>query len=249
MSDWPQKFLHAFSERHHYDSVSAAHDELTLDDAYDIQHRFVALRKEPVTGYKAALTAPAAQQAMGIDVPIVGVLFGDGDFSGTKPIRLHGQALLETEIGFIADAAIRQVVTEDTVLDFFSRCLPMIEVASPNLATKPNGLDLVATNSASYGYIKGSVQAVDQDLDELAVSLRQQDQTLLRGSTGEVLGGQLQALVWLVNQAQARGYQIDAGHLMMTGSIGGMCPAAPGAYSADFGRLGQISFEISNDQH
>ena len=66
MSDWPQKFLHAFSERHHYDSVSAAHDELTLDDAYDIQHRFVALRQDAITGYKAALTAPAAQQAMGI---------------------------------------------------------------------------------------------------------------------------------------------------------------------------------------
>lgn len=245
MSDWPQKFLHAFSERHHYDSVSAAHEGLTLDDAYDIQHRFVALRQEPITGYKAALTAPAAQQAMAIDVPIVGVLFGDGDFTNTDPIQLHGQALLETEIGFVVSEAIGQAVTINNVLDFMSGCLPMVEVASPNLATKPNGLDLVATNSASYGYIKGDMQPADTPLDEVPVVLQQQDATLLSGSGGEVLGGQLQALVWLVNQVQARGYQIEAGHLLMTGSIGGMCPAGAGAYTADFSALGAISFNIA----
>jgi 2-keto-4-pentenoate hydratase len=244
MSDWPQKFLHAFSERHHYDSVSAAQDELTLDDAYDIQHRFVALRKEPISGYKAALTAPAAQQAMGIDVPIVGVLFADGDYSDADPITLHNQALLETELGFVAAKAIEQTVTPDNVLDFMSHCMSMIEVASPNLATKPNGLDLVATNAASFGYIRGETAAADTALDDLDVRLQEQGETLLSGTGGEVLGGQIEALTWLVNQTLARGYRIEAGHVLMTGSIGGMCPAKSGAYKADFGALGQINFNV-----
>ncbi len=245
MSDWPQKFLHAFSERHHYDSVSAAHDELTLDDAYDIQHRFVGLRQEPISGYKAALTAPAAQQAMGIDEPIVGVLFSDGDFTDLNPLELHGQALLETEIGFVVATPITAPVTVDNVLGLMSACVPMVEVASPNLATKPNALDLVATNSASYGYLQGgavSPAAVD---DSLAVRLSRANETLLAGTPGEVLGGQLHALVWLVNQAQARGYAIEAGHILMTGSIGGMYPATAGAYSADFGSMGRIEFTVA----
>ena len=247
MSDWPQKFLHAFSERHNYDSVSAAHDELTLDDAYDIQHRFVALRKDPITGYKAALTAPAAQQAMDIDVPIIGVLFADGAFDNNVPIELHKQALLETEIGFVCREAITREVNKTSVLDYMSGCMAMIEVASPNLATKPNGLDLVATNAASYGYITSNIHPTDAAADNLAVSLRRGDETLLSGTAAEPLGGQLQALTWLVNQTLARGYEIHPGHLLMTGSIGGMTPATDGDYRADFGSLGAIAFSIAMD--
>ncbi len=247
MSDWPQKFLHAFSERHHYDSVSAAHDELSLDDAYDIQHRFVALRQETISGYKAALTAPAAQQAMGIDVPIVGVLFADGEFASDQPVVLHKQALLEAEIGFVSAAHIDRDVTADNVLDYMAGCMAMIEVASPNLATKPNGLDLVATNSASYGYIVGEQHPADTPLDDIPVRLQKGSETLLAGTAGEVLNGQIQALTWLVNQTRARGYTIEPGHLLMTGSIGGMCPATPGDYSADFGDLGTIAWRVATD--
>lgn len=247
MSDWPQKFLHAFSERHHYDSVSAVDDDLTLDDAYDIQHRFVGLRKEPITGYKAALTAPQAQQAMGITVPIIGVLFADGAFNNDAPIELHKQALLETEIGFVCGSAITQAVSQTSVLDYMTGCMAMIEVASPNLATKPNGLDLIATNAASYGYITSGVQPNDAAVNDLAVTLCRGDETLLAGTSGEPLGGQLQALTWLVNQTLARGYEILPGHLLMTGSIGGMTPATDGAYRADFGSLGNIDFSIAMD--
>lgn len=246
MSDWPQKFLHAYSERHHYDSISAADEQLSLDDAYDVQHQYVSLRKEVVTGYKAALTAPAAQQAMGIDVPIIGVLFDSGAFSTAKPITLSKQALLETELGFKAATDISQEVTPDTVFTHMAACLPMIEIASPNLATKPNGLDLIATNAASYGYIAGPEHDLEiLDLDLVHVSLTSGGDTLLQGDGGEVLGGQRHALAWLINQVLQRGYQVEAGHLFMTGSIGGMQPAKAGAYQADFEALGRIDFSIA----
>jgi 2-keto-4-pentenoate hydratase len=245
MSDWPQKFLHAFSELHHYESISAAYD-LSLDDAYDVQHQFVSLRKEPVTGFKAALTAPQAQQVMGISEPIVGVLFSSGDFPAKRPLKLNKQALLETELGFKAAGDITSAVTPDNVFDHISTCLPMIEVASPNLATKPNGLDLVATNAASYGYITGAESALDTStIDQLHVSLNFEGAQLQAGISAEVLGSQRTALVWLINQVLQRGYNIAAGHLFMTGAIGGMQPAKPGNYRAEFGDLGNIEFEIS----
>ena len=246
MSDWPQKFLHAYSERHHYDSITAADDQLSLDDAYDVQHQYVSLRKEVVTGYKAALTATAAQQAMGIDAPIIGVLFGSGDFSNATPLELNKQALLETELGFKAAADITSEVTPDTVFTQMAACLPMIEIASPNLATKPNGLDLIATNAASYGYIAGPEHDLEtMDLDLVHVSLQSGGETLLQGDGGEVLGEQRHALAWLINQVLNRGYTIEAGHLFMTGSIGGMYPAKPGNYSANFGALGDLTFSLA----
>ncbi len=246
MSDWPQKFLHAYSQRHHYDSVTASHDELTLADAYDIQHQYVMLRKEPICGFKAALTAPAAQQAMAINTPIVGALFAAGEVNRQHPISLQTEVLLETEIGYRTATAITEPVSPDTVLQFMRCCLPLIELASPNLATKPNGLDLVATNSASHQFVCGTEQDIDGHvLDALAVSLKREDEILLSGHSNEVLGGQREALAWLVNETLARGYGIDADFLLMSGSIGGMAPASSGSYTADFGALGSLSFSIT----
>ena len=246
MSDWPQKFLHAYSQRHHYDSVTASHDELTLADAYDIQHQYVMLRKEPVCGFKAALTATAAQQAMGINTPIVGVLFATGEVEGHHPISLETQVLLETEIGYRTATAITEPVSPATVLQHMRCCLPMIELASPNLATKPNGLDLVATNSASHQFLCGAEHTIDSDvLDAQTVYLKRDDETLLTGHSSEVLGGQREALAWLVNETLARGYELKSDCLLMSGSIGGMALAASGHYTADFGALGHLAFSLT----
>jgi len=205
----------------------------------------VALRREPVSGFKAALTAAAAQQAMDVDAPIVGVLFADGDLTAEQTIHLQKQALLETEIGFVCARDITAPVNVDTVLANMSGCMPMIELASPNLANKPNGLDLVATNAASYCYLQGPLQPADTPLDALTVRLEMGDETLLSGRGGEVLGGQLDALTWLVNQVLERDYAIKAGHILMTGSIGGMTPARPGDYTADFETLGSLTFRLA----
>jgi len=246
MSDWPQKFLRAFSERHHYDSISADDAGLSLADAYDIQHRYVTLRAEPITGFKAALTALPAQQAMEIQHPIIGALFASGKFDGNEEILPQQQALLETEVGFIVAQSITERVSAESVFSQMASCMPMIEIASPNLATKPNGIDLIATNSASYGYLMGPICPIEQnDLDSLAVSLANGSETLLSGKAGEVLGGQRDALAWLINQVLERGYDIESGHILMTGSIGGMYPAKPGHYTADFDSLGKLTFTIA----
>ena len=78
----------------------------------------------------------------------------------------------------------------------------------------------------------------------IPVSLTCEGTTLLQGETGEVLAGQRHALAWLINQVLLRGYSIEAGQIFMTGSIGGMYPAKPGNYRADFGLLGTLEFSI-----
>ena len=59
---------------------------LDVDMAYAVQKSFVeaCLDSETIGGFKAALTAPAAQQAFGMAMPITGVLFSSGaQTSGT----------------------------------------------------------------------------------------------------------------------------------------------------------------------
>ncbi len=249
MSEWPQKFLHAFKERHHYDSVTAAHDELNLDDAYDIQHRYVSLRGEPISGYKAAMTATQAQQAMGIDKPIIGALFAAGAHPQSEPVALTRPILLETELAFRVNQSVTAPVTADYAFDCVDACLPMIELASPNLATQPNALDLVATNSASHGYIAGSEADMGTvDFDSLPVRLLADNAEQWCGTGADVLGGQREALAFLINEVLARGYPVEAGHLMMTGSIGGILPGRAGQFIGDFGALGEIPFALKDTE-
>lgn len=246
MQRWPQKFLKAYSKRHRYDSISAEFGDLTVADAYDVQHQYVALRAEPIAGYKAALTAKAGQAAMGVDHPVVGVLFTSGEFSADVPIQAEQQILLETEVAFRCNTAITEQVDSDNVLSFMSSCLGVVELASPNLANAPNGLDLIATNSASYGHIEGEPHELltADALDQLSVSLAKDEKIVMSGRAGEVMSGQIEALCWLINQTLDLNYSIAAGHLLMTGSIGGILPAQPGNYCASYASLGEIRFSL-----
>lgn len=245
MKDWADHFVQALAQQQTFNSVEASHPGLSLSQAYQLQRQCINLLGTPVIGFKAALTAPAAQQAMGIDAPIVGALLADGRFTADITHTLQRQALLETEFGFKLKGDILQPVNADSVMANVASCHAMIEVASPNLSNKPSGLDLIATNSASFGYVLGAaIDLPSINIDQIAVSLKHNGELCFSGHGADVMGGQASALAWLINEVLSIGYPIRAGHLLMTGSIGGMQPARPGHYEAEFSgveRL-QISF-------
>jgi 2-keto-4-pentenoate hydratase len=116
---------------------------------------------------------------------------------------------------------------------------------------------LISSNSASYGFITAAAthDPMSVVLDNLDVSLtrleaqgatpQSSEPALLHSfAAGTVMEGQWQALAWLVNRVLEQGYELEPGHLLMTGSIGNMHPAKPGKYVADFAALGQLTFHI-----
>jgi 2-keto-4-pentenoate hydratase len=52
------------------------------------------------------------------------------------------------------------------------------------------------------------------------------------------------AALWLVNVAVKRGRVVEPGHALSTGVIGKRIEAEAGRYTADFGELGVIEFEV-----
>ena len=59
------------------------------------------------------------------------------------------------------------------------------------------------------------------------------------------MGNQDEATLWLINQLVAQGYTLKSGQILMTGSLGRVnMNTEPGQFTADFGRFGQIEFEI-----
>ncbi|MBC2743950.1 MAG: hypothetical protein HGJ93_13095 [Desulfosarcina sp.] len=72
------KIENSFAAKKPYGHASQEIDGLTVDQAYEIQARFVKIREnkgDEVMGYKAGLTSAAAQQKFGVKEAARGTLF------------------------------------------------------------------------------------------------------------------------------------------------------------------------------
>ena len=225
------------------------HENLDLVSAYEIQHYYVDLlcADQPTSGFKAALTAPAAQAAFGFDEPVCGMLFANGLHSNGAIVEraAYRTPLLETEIGFILAAdVVRPIESGEDLTLLVSSCMPMIELPDIGFGTRrASGLDLVAGNAASAGYIMGQ-PAHASDLNQVTVIFKRADEVLHTARAGEVMGDQWAALQWLINAVLAQGYALRAGQVLMTGSIGTLQPSLAGSYTADYGSFGRIEFTV-----
>ncbi len=231
---------------------SQAIEALDADTAYQIQREFVArqLQADVIAGFKAGATAVPAQRAFGLDAPFTGVLLASGRRPNGAVVAMTDfrRLLLETELCFRLGSSINaRVGSVDALRECVDGCFPAIELADAGGfgSAKFTGPDLIAGNGASAAFMLGDEPDWRSlELDRQAVSFSRDGQILHEAMTGDVMDSQWQALLWLVNSVVDLGYEVEAGHLLLSGSIGAPHPAQPGQYLADYGALGQIAFEV-----
>jgi 2-keto-4-pentenoate hydratase len=233
-------------------AASAVDAPLSMADAMAIQRSFVELHAtiDDVAGYKSAANAQALQTALGLSEPIVGALFARGERRMGDRIErtAYRTLLIETELGFrVARKIDASVASVAELRSAMSTCVPMIELADPGFGhTRFTGLDLIAANSASAGFICGKSHQADRlDVNALHVRLSRDGAILHEATSADLMGDQWQALLWLVNKVIDAGYTIKPGMLFMTGALGGAHQALPGEYLAEFGELGDLRFQVS----
>ena len=237
-----------------YPNLTENYPGETIDKAYTVQRNFINKLVDSrilggIIGYKAALTAKSAQDAMNIGEAVIGVLFQKNQTTA-ESLVVDRQVAVETEFGYVTNKKIKDPVLAREVHKLISSYCPVVEIASPNLLNRPNGIDLISSNSATYRFIRGKNHGVQEQisslnpLDNFTVELKMGDQTLHKESSGNVMSGQADALTWLINEVVKRGYAIPAGSFLMTGSIGPAHPAKNGVYDANFSDLGSIAVRI-----
>ena len=209
---------------------------LTVAKAYHIQHQVVAsLGIESLAGIKAGLTSPASQEKFGLSHPVIGHIFKSGRlFSGTSFETSKG-SVLECEIGIRVDAAGSPIAAAPVIE------VPRFAFQRPSDATGPN---LIACNVAADRFIVGKFSELPTSFSLGSVQLRRDGKLLCTASLTEPLGGPLSSLAWMLTEARSRDFSIPRNALMLTGACGGLHPALPGSYIADYGNFGRIEFEI-----
>jgi len=246
---WTHAFIDARAKGELKPVLAGTFAGATLADAFQVQKGLVAeiSQTDPIAGYKAAVTAPAAQAAQGLKQALYGVLFDSGLYRpGAVVDSGHfRRCIMETEIGYRLKQDINELPAPDD-LHALLEPIPMLEFAEVGYDNPANmgPLDLVAGNSASACYLAGE-RSHDVDLNQVSVSLSRQGELINEGRGSDAFGDQQVAVSWLIEQVLAAGYEIKAGHYLMTGALGRPVPLAPGDHIADFGDFGRIELVVS----
>ena len=210
---------------------------LTLEDAYALQKQVVAeVAGGTVAGLKAGMTAAAGQQAFGLTHPLIGSLYESGRLSPGASFASAPGVSLECEIGLVVDGDGAPKTAG-----------PVIEVPRQAFADEEdrNGANLVACNIASDRYIVGEQQPLRDSYGDVQITLSRDGEQVCSAPASDALGGPQAAVAWMLNEARERGLAVEDGMLMITGACGGIHPAVPGHYVADYGDFGRIEFTVT----
>ena len=219
--------------------------------AVNVQKRVVAIqlkKGQKIAGFKAGLTQAGSAEKFGLKAPVTGVLFKSAKIQELKVLSLNGayRLMIEQELAFLLATDINKKIPDIASLKgHFSHISYALEFPDLGFSSRPNGLDIIANNVVNRYFHIGPWQTVPENINAIAVSLRCDNKTINQGRSGDVMGDQWQALLWMVNELLAQGYVLHKGQVLISGNLGQLLPAKLCRYSADFSELGHIEFTVT----
>ena len=250
-SDAARALLKAYETREPIEPLTSTYDDLALEDAYAIQLKQIdelLAGGRTIKGHKVGLTSAAMQRLLGVSEPDYGHLLDDFFYLEHMPIPVDRflQPRIEPEVAFVLKKPLRGPgVTVHEALAAVDFVLPALELVDSRIRDWKIGLfDTIADNASSGAVVLGStptdVSAVDLRL--AGATFHRNGQVVGTGAGGAVLGSPLNSLVWLANTVGARGITLEAGHVVLPGSVCAMVPVAPGdTFTATFAGLGSVT--------
>lgn len=233
----------ALRERHVVPPLSARDSTLSIDDAYAISLNILARRLEDgerVIGKKIGVTSRAVQDMLGVHQPDFGFLTDRMRVDGEIDIGAHGliQPRAEAEIAFVLNRDLAGPgIGPDDVLAATSAIAPCFEIVDSRIADWRIGIiDTIADNASCGVFALGEARADPRGLDlpSLRVTVTKNGRALSEGLGSAVQGSPLQAVAWLANTLGAYGVTLNAGDIILSGSLVPLEPAKAGDH---FGML------------
>lgn len=224
---------------------------LAVSDAYAIQQLQVAAwtaAGRSIRGHKVGLTSRAMQRQLGVDQPDYGVLRDDMFYLDTVSIEASRfiSPKVEPEISFVLKERLAGPgVTVADAIRAVDYVVASIEIIDSRIADwKITLADTIADNASSGGVVLGSrpVRLDEIDLVTTGCVLTKNGEIVDTGAGGAVLGSPIHSLVWLANTLGPLGVELEAGAVVMPGSVCAAVAVAPGdSVTATFAQLGSVT--------
>ena len=234
---WGRELYAALRDRRTVAPLIARDASLTIDDAYAISLDFLSRRLkdgERVVGKKIGVTSKAVQDMLGVHQPDFGFLtdwmFVEGDIDVDAKALIAPRA--EAEIAFILkDSLNGPGVTAADVMAATASIAPCFEIVDSRINDwKISIVDTVSDNASCGVYVIGDARLDPRefDLPGLHVAVTKNGEPLSEGYGNEVQGDPAQAVAWLANTLGAYGVTLDAGDVILSGSLVPLAPAVKG---------------------
>ncbi|BBH18428.1 putative hydratase/decarboxylase [Nocardioides baekrokdamisoli] len=229
---------------------------LDVVDAYEIQLLNIRRRLAAgatIKGHKVGLSSLAMQQMMNVDEPDYGHLLSDMECLEGTPISAGAYCMprVEVEVAFILGETLPgEGCTEADVLRATEWVAPSIELIDSRIQNWNIKIgDTIADNASSAGYILGPerVRPSDIDLRTIEARLRCNGEQVAEGRSDAVLGNPVTAVAWLARKVASFGVTLEAGHVILPGSVHRAIDARPGDnFEAEFDGLGTVRLNFTD---
>jgi 2-keto-4-pentenoate hydratase len=230
--------------------------DLDVVDAYEIQLLNIRQRLasgSAVHGHKVGLSSKAMQEMMGVDEPDYGHLLSDMALREDAPVSAGRYCFprVEVEVGFILGATLPgEGCTEDDVIAATEAVAPAIELIDSRIRDWNIRIgDTIADNASSAGYVLGPdrVKPSDIDLRTIDARLLKNGSQVAEGRSDAVLGNPVTAVAWLARKVASFGVTLEAGHVILPGSVHRAVDVAAGDdFEAVFDGLGIVRLSFTD---
>ncbi|MET4578817.1 2-oxopent-4-enoate hydratase [Ottowia thiooxydans] len=217
--------------------LTSRHPEISIDDAYAIQQRMMKRRLdagEKVVGKKIGVTSKAVMNMLGVFQPDFGWLTDGMVYNEGEAIEASTliQPKAEGEIAFVLKKTLQGPgVTAADVLAATEGVMACFEIVDSRIQDwKIKIQDTVADNASCGVFVLGDrlVDIRDVDLATCGMVLEKNGEIVATGAGAAALGHPANAVAWLANTLGAHGIALEAGEVVLSGSLAIMVPVQAG---------------------
>jgi len=212
--------------------------DLQIDDAYAISLGLLQRRLragERVIGKKIGVTSKAVQEMLGVHQPDFGFLTDRMQVEDGATVTIAERMIqprAEGEIALILGADLKGPgVTAADVLAATESIAPCFEIVDSRIVNWDiRILDTVADNASCGVFVLGAARSSPHahDLAALEVKVMKNGRPLSSGFGSAVQGSPLASVAWLANTLGRYGVSLEAGEIILSGSLVPLEPAQPG---------------------
>lgn len=237
------------------DPLTERHPDIGIDDAYAIQQRMLKRRLdagEKVVGKKIGVTSRAVMNMLGVFQPDFGwltdgMVYNDGEAIEARTLI---QPKAEGEIAFVLKQALKgpgvSVADVLAATEGVMACFEIVDSRIRDWRIKIE--DTVADNASCGVFALGDrlVDIRDVDLATCGMVLEKNGEVIATGAGAAALGHPANAIAWLANRLGEHGIALEAGEVVLSGSLGIMVPVRAGdSLRVTIGGIGSCSLRFT----
>jgi 2-oxopent-4-enoate/cis-2-oxohex-4-enoate hydratase len=217
--------------------LTERHPDISIEDAYQIQKQLMKLRLaagERVIGKKIGVTSKAVMNMLGVYQPDFGYLTDGMVYNEGQAIPMSRliQPKAEGEIAFVLKKTLKGPgISSADVLAATEGVTACFEIVDSRIQDwKIKIQDTVADNASCGVFVLGDrlVDPRDVDLNTCGMVLEKNGDIVATGAGAAALGAPANAVAWLANTLGRLGIALEAGEVVMSGSLAIMVPVAAG---------------------